>query len=456
MSDFQKCAKTFSTPEEMASNYLKMYFQGREIIYPINPFQMLKDEDIVFSFRPFDKLEGVYLPAENVHDIPVVAINLHRPITRQRFTAAHELCHHFRDYDTQIFCNTYSPHISIEKFADRFAAALLMPISELKKIVDARKHNGYVSFDDVLKIADYFGVSFESCVFRIAYHLHAIEGDCESKKLKRRISEYGPERKRKEHNMNYVTLYEGLMDAYEQIFSFEPTEYARNVFQNVYIYNDSRMEGVDITLTEASEIVTDLRLNKQNSTYCNENPESEPYMSIAGNYAMYQKVLDSAQKQTCSVFDTVPLNKELFSHYPHPEYGGTIRQSNALVMGAKFNTVSYEYIFSELIKIDEEIEEVFKQYHEMNPSTYIKKVFEFHHRLTVIHPFADGNGRTLRAFMNAQLVRKNISPLYIKTEEKDDYFSALEIADTTHNYSPLYEVLFKCLLRSSFELTTTE
>ena len=60
---------------------------------------MLKDEGVEFKICNFNKLEGVYIPAQSQEDISIVGISAKRPITRQRFTAAHELCHHFRDAD---------------------------------------------------------------------------------------------------------------------------------------------------------------------------------------------------------------------------------------------------------------------------------------------------------------------------------------------------------------------
>lgn len=449
MSDFQKYASYYRDPERMASEYLKSYFDGEEIIFPINPFQMLKDEGIVFSIRPFDKLEGVYLPAASEQDVAIVGINLKRPITRQRFTAAHELCHHFRDADKEIACPLSNKDL-IEQFADKFAAALLMPMDELRRQVDAKKVNGYVDFKAVLEIADYFGASFDSCVRRIAYRIHAIDGDIESAALAKRIRKFAPDKRRQELGMDYVSLYDDLINAYEDTLAFTPDDYSINVFQNEYIYNDSRMEGVEIQIGEASEIVTDLRLKKQSSPYCVE--ENEAFMSIAGHYTMYQYIFALPLKETCSVFDMVGLNRKLFSCYPCPDFGGSFRQTDTLVLGAKFETVHYSQIIPELIKIEAEVNELFEKYKELPLSAYLKKAFELHHRLTVIHPFADGNGRTLRAFLNVQLVRRHITPLYVKVEEKPAYVAALEIADTAGNYNPLYEVLFKVLLRSNAEL----
>ena len=45
-TDFQNEAKDFTNPEAMASAYLARYYGQKKIEYPINPFQMLKDEDM--------------------------------------------------------------------------------------------------------------------------------------------------------------------------------------------------------------------------------------------------------------------------------------------------------------------------------------------------------------------------------------------------------------------------
>ena len=449
MNSFYHCAKFIRDPDELAEAYLHHCFPGGRIVFPVNPFLLLKREGISFALRPFDKLEGVYFPASSSSDIALVGINLNRPITRQRFTAAHELCHHLRDADKEIAC-PLSRKDAIEQFADKFAAGLLMPMSELRCQVEQRKKDGYISFDSALEIADYFGVSFDACVRRIAYRLHAIDGDVEANTLSKRIRKYAPEKRRKELQLNYVCLYEGLVDAYADTFAFSPNDHARNVFQNEYIYNDSRMENIPISIEQASEIVSDLRLHKQSSQYCIE--ENEAFMSIAGHYEMYQDIFVFPTKESCSVFDAVALNKKLFSCYPHPEFGGNFRNSDPLVLGAKFETVPCAQVIPELLEIDKKVKAHFEKCGNVALSEYLKEAFELHHKLTIIHPFSDGNGRTLRAFLNVQLVRGHITPLYIKAEEKSDYVEALEIADTTGNYNPLYEFLFRTLLRSNAEL----
>jgi len=70
------------------------------------------------------------------------------------FTAAHELCHFFRENESRSALSEEKS--AAEVFADRFAAALLMPEYELRNQVDARKVQGFVTFDDVVDMFYYF------------------------------------------------------------------------------------------------------------------------------------------------------------------------------------------------------------------------------------------------------------------------------------------------------------
>jgi len=167
-------AKQGVPPESLAQFFLKEYFAKKTIEFLLNPFQMLTDIEIPFIFRPFNKYEGIYIPTADEEDIPVVGINLKRPIHRQRFTAAYELCHHIKDTHAGCMCLSNSQSIT-ERYAEDFAAELLMSSIEFKYQVSLYEKDGYIDFEGVLKVADYFGVSFKSCINKIAYRLHKIK-----------------------------------------------------------------------------------------------------------------------------------------------------------------------------------------------------------------------------------------------------------------------------------------
>lgn len=53
----------------------------------------------------------------------------------------------------------------------------------------------------------------------------------------------------------------------------------------------------------------------------------------------------------------------------------------------------------------------------------------FHHRFTQIHPYQDGNGRTVRALTTLILLRRGLLPLVIDRDLRVEYLEGLECAD---------------------------
>jgi Fic family protein len=72
---------------------------------------------------------------------------------------------------------------------------------------------------------------------------------------------------------------------------------------------------------------------------------------------------------------------------------------------------------------------------------------EFHYKLIRIHPFDDGNGRVARILMNFILMQFGYPPVIIKTDDKANYFSALQQADSG-TIEPFIEYIGKNLNRS--------
>lgn len=54
---------------------------------------------------------------------------------------------------------------------------------------------------------------------------------------------------------------------------------------------------------------------------------------------------------------------------------------------------------------------------------------EFHYRFVCIHPFDDGNGRVARLLMNFILLKNQYPMVIIKSEDKENYLTALQKAD---------------------------
>ncbi|MDR6968685.1 Fic family protein [Flavobacterium arsenatis] len=72
---------------------------------------------------------------------------------------------------------------------------------------------------------------------------------------------------------------------------------------------------------------------------------------------------------------------------------------------------------------------------------------EFHYKFIRIHPFDDGNGRTARILMNFILMQFGFPPVIIKTEDKSNYFIALQLADAG-NIEAFIKYIAQNLVRS--------
>ena len=72
---------------------------------------------------------------------------------------------------------------------------------------------------------------------------------------------------------------------------------------------------------------------------------------------------------------------------------------------------------------------------------------EFHYKFIRIHPFDDGNGRTARILMNFILMQFHYPPVIVKTEDKTNYFAALQLADAG-NIEAFVEYIAQNLVRS--------
>ncbi len=64
-----------------------------------------------------------------------------------------------------------------------------------------------------------------------------------------------------------------------------------------------------------------------------------------------------------------------------------------------------------------------------------------HAKLTWIHPFEDGNGRTARAIMNFILMKKGFPMFYIPFEKREEYYKSLDIADKSEHKEYISRIL---------------
>ncbi|MDN6722399.1 MAG: ImmA/IrrE family metallo-endopeptidase [Staphylococcus equorum] len=430
-------------PEKLARKTHLRYF-GREVSendLPIDPFKVLKDSGAIYGIMDFDKLEGFYLlPEQDTSEPAFIGINKNRPVARQRFTAAHELCHHLKDNDT-IVCE-FGDSTPIEVFANKFSSEFLMPTVILKDMLEARDVTEG-ELDKILELSIQFGMSFHATLIKVS---NVLGWGHSSKEVKRLAAKYKPSKKREEKGLdNDISLYKQVLDSY-QFIKIKPPKKIKTDFLRYVITNDHRMENGSLSEERISEILALIRINGVNSVRksLNEN-ETE----VIGQYRMYEKIFEEIPvKKSYTSF--LGLHRKLYECAPFPEVGGCFREVTARINGTSVKTTNPKKIGLEVYSVGEQSDYYIYHSFENYISVVVRAFCQLHHNLTVIHPFQDGNGRVARAFLNQQLLSISVPPIFILEKEKRDYRIGLEELDFSAevNCDKLFEFIIRKIINN--------
>jgi Fic family protein len=111
----------------------------------------------------------------------------------------------------------------------------------------------------------------------------------------------------------------------------------------------------------------------------------------------------------------------------HPEIAGIYSRNPRRIAGSPV-------VFPNPAKIPQLMEE-FGVWLTSAPTTPAA-AFEAHYRLTAIHPFGDGNGRSARLLMNLLLIRRGYPPVAVRPEDRKAYLDSLERASLAEDITP--------------------
>ena len=441
------------TPEELAKIELEKLRESGELTFPIDPFKILHDVGIYVVLKDFENLDGIII--NDGDNCTIVGINSNNGWQRQRFTAAHEYCHFVKDLNKEIGLTDYieclkKSNKKIEKYANDFAGYLLMPTDELNLVCEQYKNkDGFIDFESITIIAEYFGVSFHSCLNRIAYGLNLIDGDISSESLRQRMHEYGVFAKRQELIENKIdsTLLGNVVSSMSFLMA-DINKYTGQKFLQNYIYNDNKLEGVVIGRKQLNYILADLNFNGTSSQFF-ENDREEIVMTL-GNLELQQYVINT--KDDISLKNCGQLHSLLFKYVPYPDDNGKYRDGTALLKRGTIQPVPYYEINDRINELDEELHFFMKNIDQYEIGEYIEQVAYFTYKFIVIHPFRDGNGRISRAIMNWLLSKKKIPPIYIDQKCRKEYYDALSKIDLEENPVPFIMFIEKRIIHTMLEL----
>jgi Fic family protein len=123
------------------------------------------------------------------------------------------------------------------------------------------------------------------------------------------------------------------------------------------------------------------------------------------------------------------------------DFAGRIRNGGVRISGANFTPPNATKV-SDLL--DELIDFINTNPLQLNA---IELATVFHHKLVWIHPFFDGNGRTVRLVMNLLLMRCGFPPAIILKNDRKKYYEALNQANGG-NYQKLTLLMCQSLERT--------
>lgn len=182
---------------EMIAKNLSVKFRadnGINLSEPVNMKTLLRKLNILTLYLPLsDDSYGLSLQSQDRKD-KFMLINCNITRGRQHFTIAHEFYHLFYDEHPE-------PHIcglngqgkvEVEKKADAFASALLMPSEGIYNILTYRQiEKRSIDIADIIYMEQYFSVSHQAMVMRLK-RLGLITEDELDEQKALRISDIAP------------------------------------------------------------------------------------------------------------------------------------------------------------------------------------------------------------------------------------------------------------------------
>ena len=205
-----------------------------------------------------------------------------------------------------------------------------------------------------------------------------------------------------------------LIGLYYELGDRMPFESLKKAFVSRYITQESRLEEVH-------------------------SPEE-----VEGLRAMYEFIHSGESDYMFNIYTLKDLHQKLYSKAPYPEFGGTFRNDDVYLPGTGTEIAEWSMIRPMLNEIDKDVVLLWELAPEVRTCEdadvmldYLDEVVRIGCRIIKVHPFKDGNGRTVRGFMNKMLEAAGLPPVYIKVNERTEYHKAMNKANNEGDYTDI-------------------
>jgi len=200
-----------------------------------------------------------------------------------------------------------------------------------------------------------------------------------------------------------------------------------------WTYNSNSIEGNTLSLRETQMVLQEGITIKGKSL--REHFEAKNHeFAINHLYTLIKKNYKLTSKDVLSLHALVLRSIE-------DDFAGRLRNSAVRISGANFIPPNARKVSGLL---DELVEFVNSNPLKLN---IIELATVFHHRFVWIHPFFDGNGRTVRLAMNLLLMKEGFPPAIILKNDRRKYYEALNQANNG-NYYKLMLLMCQAVERS--------
>lgn len=205
-----------------------------------------------------------------------------------------------------------------------------------------------------------------------------------------------------------------------------------------WTYHSNAIEGSTITLRE-----TDLILNRGLTIA---GKSLREHLEVINHKRAIDWVKAFVRRKTPVTEQTVKRIHALVLTGINDREAGRYRRQDVRIGGSRHEPPPWQQVSTLMKQFDEWLG--------LPPTAQLPPVIraaEAHQRLTHIHPFVDGNGRTARLLMNLLLLRDGYPITVIRNEDRLAYYDALEHADLTGDTNPLVAFVAQ-QVRAAFKL----
>lgn len=200
-----------------------------------------------------------------------------------------------------------------------------------------------------------------------------------------------------------------------------------------WTYNSNSIEGNTLSLRETQMILQEgVTISGKSLREHFEAVNHETALKYL--YELVAKNRSISSKDILSLHALVMRNNE-------DDFAGRLRKASVRIAGANFTPPNAQKVSSLL---DELIDFVIENPLNLN---IIELATIFHHKFVWIHPFFDGNGRTVRLVMNLLLMKEGFPPAIILKNDRTKYYASLNSANKG-NYQRLTLLMAQAMERS--------